>query len=124
MQLAIYISDNTDITLIDNIVKLYEDDMPFLTLDSQCQNHKLSITEFCCINFAHLSYYKDKIVFLNHENFNKRAGDLICKKIVVTSKENLIKLDKTLMNDVDVFICDSSKKIRKAKNAEIKSVLR
>jgi hypothetical protein len=124
MQLAIYVSDDTDLTLLDTISDLYQEHMPFLVLDSQCSNQKIPNTKYACINFYHLSYYQEKIIFLNHKDFNKRSSDLICEKTVVVEKENLIKLEKSLMNNVNVLIKDNNKKIRKAKNAEIQSVLR
>jgi len=124
MQLAIYVSDDTDLTLLDTISDLYQEHMLFLVLDSQCSNQKIPNTEYACINFYHLSYYQEKIIFLNHKDFNKRSSDLICEKTVVVEKENLIKLEKSLMNNVNVLIKDNNKKIRKAKNAEIQSVLR
>jgi hypothetical protein len=123
MQLAIYVSDDTDVTLVDTIADLYRDYMPFLAIDSQCKNHKIPKTKYACINFYHMSYYQEKIIFLNHKDFNKRSADLICEKTVVINKENLIQLDKSLMNNVNVLIKDNNK-IRKAKNAEIQSVLR
>jgi len=124
MQLAIYVSDDTDLTLLDTISDLYQEHMLFLVLDSQCNNQKIPNTEYACINFYHLSYYQEKIIFLNHKDFNKRSSDLICEKTVVVEKENLIKLEKSLMNNVNVLIKDNNKKIREAKNAEIQSVLR
>jgi len=124
MQLAIYVSDDTDLTLLDTISDLYQEHMLFLVLDSQCSNQKIPNTEYACINFYHLSYYQEKIIFLNHKDFNKRSSDLICEKTVVVEKENLIKLEKSLMNNVNVLIKDNNKKIREAKNAEIQSVLR
>lgn len=123
MQLAIYVSNNTDLTLIDTVLDFYHDDMPFLVLDSQCPNQKIPNAEYACVNFYHMSYYKEKIIFLDHNDFNRRSSGLICKKTVVVEKENLIKLEKSLMDNVDVLI-KNNKKIRKAKNAEIQSVLR
>lgn len=124
MQLAIYIGHNTDTKLLNKINDFYSDDECFLVTNEQPTDKDLQVKEFAVINFYHVYHYTGKIVFLSYEDFNKRASGLIAKKIVVTTKKDMVKLDKSLMKNVDVLILDNNNTIRKAKNAELQSVLR
>lgn len=123
MQLGIYVRKQPDLSIVNKVVSFFKEDEIFFAVETELKDIELPMNDMACINFYHLAYYKEKILFLDEEDFNKRAGFSIGQKIVLVKKQNLVKLDKNLTKDTQVFILDKEN-IRKAKNAELQSVLR
>lgn len=123
MQLGIYVRKQPDLSLINKSLSFFKEEDPFFATETELKGIEMPINDLACINFYRLSHYREKILFLNEEDFNKRAGFTIAQKIVLVKKQNLVKLDKNLIKDTQILLLDKEN-IRKAKNAELQSVLR
>lgn len=126
MQTGIYVGNQTQLDILEeaiNATKDTESDIFMFTDDILARG--IPILDLACINMAHMTHYYEKILFLNHKDFNDKAKKLNGIIGVICEKENLIRLDSELIKtkNVSILVKDNNG-LREVKNAELQSITR
>lgn len=123
-QIGIYVSDNTDIAYIDDCLLAIQDieyvEKFFISdglLNSEIYNYMTTI------NIYNAYHFNGIVLFLNKDDFNKKSSSFFCEKILVTTRDELIHVNKDLIKHTEIYIRENDK-IRKIKNAELQPILR
>lgn len=129
MLTSIYVNSQTS----EQTLKTLESVLGFLGLDDE--NYFMVFDEIsmpklpsslALIHFNNiLKRHDTRILFLNIEDFNKKAKYTQATKILYVRKEEIINIDTTLIkDDTQIIVADKQKQLRYIKNAELQSILR
>jgi hypothetical protein len=122
---ALYVKRNTDLKNLDKVLNFYKDNgnpTVFMAIDGQNKNPQIDQRKFAVINVYHIKFFDGYVLFFDPQDLADNIG-MPYKKQLVVSKEGIPKLDKDYIKNTELLI-DQGAKIRRAKNAEIKSILR
>jgi len=97
----------------------------FFVLDEIPTEYRLQTEKYACVMLYNILYgFDGKVVFVNAEDFNSCAPSIKQNKMVlIVEKNKLATLKPELIKNTEIFI-SHKEKIRKAKNAELQSLLR
>ena len=123
MSMFIYTTPKT--TISQNILDFIDQEIVVVSDGPVTENLKSG--EYCVLNFYNVfSFVNLPVVFIGKDDYNLRAKDLEKsrdKKLFIV-KEDINRIE-ALCENTEVFILEKNlTKIRKAKNAELHSILR
>ena len=123
MDTCIVIGKGTTQQDLDRSLELYP--KSFLAIDTQPTNQiNLKSTRYASVSLHRIIFgFKGAVVFLNARDFNSSSHLLkIQHKVLILNKEDIPKVNRDIKN-TEIFIRTKTN-IRKAKNAELQSILR
>lgn len=125
MSICLVVGKNTKASEISRVVEYYQGESVFFAIDEIPQEFRIQTEKYACVMLNQIIYSFDgNVVFLNHKDYNS-ISHLIHKqkKTLFVDKEQLGEVNSSLVKNTDFFLCHKNI-IRKAKNAELQSILR
>jgi hypothetical protein len=127
MKIAIFINNLIDLGVLEAVKKYYKKQDPQASIFlSNLHIMQTEVQDIAIVNHYHLRWnHNDGIIlFLNVEDALKNAQNYPSAKQLLITKEELRLLTKDILESCDILIRSKTNQIRKAKNAELQSIIR
>lgn len=127
MKIAVFINNLIDHGVLEAVKKYYKKQDPQASIFlSNLHVMQTEVRDMAIVNHYHLRWnHNDGIIlFLNAEDALKNAQNYPSEKQLLITKEELKLLTKDIVESCDILIRSKTNQIRKAKNAELQSIIR
>jgi len=128
MLTCIVIGPGTTEAQFKQAINQYEHKNIFLALDTPHTNQSFDLKPdlFGAVSLYNASYCQNnQIVFLNSRDYNSSSRNIKLQNIVlIIDKEELVRISAPISKDTTVLMRTKQGELRKAKNAELQSILR
>jgi hypothetical protein len=128
MKVAVFVDNIVDETILSSIKSFFLKQDPYSSVFlSNLHVIQSTVKDTAIINRYHLKWnHKDGIMlFLNVQDATENFRNYpMCEKQILLTKEELKNLTKDLIDNCKILIRQKNNQIRKARNAELQSIIR
>lgn len=124
---AVFIDNFIDQNILEAVKKYFKKQDPQTSIFlSNLHVMQTEVHDIAVINHYHLKWNNNDgvILFLTAQDALKNVNNYSCEKQLLITKEELKSLTKEIIDNCQVLIRSKTNQIRKAKNAELQSIVR
>ena len=127
MKIAVFIDNFIHQDMLDSIKKYFLKENPYSSVFiANLHALQVPLKDIAIVNQYHLKWNNSNgvILFLNINDALANVKNFQCEKQLLISKEEIGLLTKDILDNCKILIRNKTNQIRKAKNAELQSIIR